>query len=290
MNPTNTDPAAPLVEQVRLRYAGAAVRAGATPAAGTTAAPDSASCCGPSCCGGDVDAAALARAVGYDEKDLATAGEGNLGLGCGNPLALAAIRPGMTVLDLGSGAGFDAFLAAERVGPTGRVLGVDMTDEMLALARANAARRGATNVEFRHGRLEALPVEDGTVDLVISNCVLNLVPDKAAAFREIARVLAPGGTISVSDLVLLAPLPESVRGSVEAYVGCIAGASPIGEYVTRLFEVGLTDVQIPKVTNAALMVEGLQPAPGAGAGGLPPGDVAAAGRALVSAVFHARKP
>ena len=290
MNPTNTDPDAPLVEQVRMRYAGAAVRAGATPTAGTTPVPESASCCGPCCCGGDVDAAALARAVGYDEKDLATAGEGNRGLGCGNPLALAAIQPGMTVLDLGSGAGFDAFLAAERVGPTGRVLGVDMTEEMLALARANAAKRGATNVEFRQGRLEALPVEDGTVDLVISNCVLNLVPDKAAAFREIARVLAPGGTISVSDLVLLAPLPESVRGSVEAYVGCIAGASPIGEYVTRLFEVGLTDVQIPKVTNAALMVEGLQAAPGAGAGGLPPADVAAAGRALVSAVFHARKP
>jgi SAM-dependent methyltransferase len=244
MNPTTNDSDAPIVEQVRLRYAGAAVRAGATPAADTKAAPEAASCCGPSCCGGDVDAATLARAVGYDDKDLATAGEGNLGLGCGNPLALAAIKPGMTVLDLGSGAGFDAFLAAERVGPTGRVIGVDMTDEMLALARRNAAARGATNVEFRKGRLEALPVEDGTVDLVISNCVLNLVPDKAAAFREIGRVLAPGGTISVSDLVLLAPLPESVRGSVEAYVGCIAGALHIDDYLGAIRAAGFSRVEV----------------------------------------------
>jgi len=289
MNPPTDDPKTTIVEQVRLRYAGAAVRAGATPTEETAKEPG-ASCCAPSCCGGDIDAATLARAIGYDEKDLATAGEGNLGLGCGNPLALAAIKPGMTVLDLGSGAGFDAFLAAERVGPTGRVIGVDMTEEMLELARRNAQARGATNVEFRKGRLEALPVEDGTVDLVISNCVLNLVPDKPAAFREIARVLAPGGTISVSDLVLLAPLPASVQASVEAYVGCIAGASPLGEYVTRLFEVGLADVQIPKVTSAALMVEGLERAPGIGQGSLPPADVAAAGQALVSAVFHARKP
>ena len=289
MNPTTADPNAALVDQVRVRYADAAVRAGATPAV-EASAPVADACCGTSCCGGDADAATLARAVGYDEKDLAVAGEGNLGLGCGNPLALAAIRPGMTVLDLGSGAGFDAFLAAERVGPTGRVIGVDMTDEMLALARKNAAARGATNVEFRQGRLEALPVEDGSVDLVISNCVVNLVPDKAAAFREIARVLAPGGTISLSDLVLLAPLPTSVQSSVEAYVGCIAGASPIGEYAARLFEVGLVDVSIPRVTNAALMVEGLDGVGAQGEGGLPPADVAAAGRAIVSAVFHARKP
>ncbi len=288
MNPTIADPNAALVEQVRARYAGAAVRAGATPVA-ESSAPATESCCGPSCCGGDTDAASLAKAIGYAEQDLALAGEGNLGLGCGNPLALAAIRPGMTVLDLGSGAGFDAFLAAERVGPLGRVIGVDMTDEMLALARRNAAARGATNVEFRQGRLEALPVEDGTVDLVISNCVVNLVPDKAAAFREMARVLKPGGTISVSDLVLLAPLPESVRSSVEAYVGCIAGASPIGEYVARLLEVGLVDVAIPRVTNAALMVEGLDRA-AADSGCCPPSaDVAAAGQVLVSAVFHARK-
>ena len=289
MNPTTADPTAALVEQVRARYAGAAVRAGATSAEQTEAMAAGA-CCGPSCCGGDTDAASLAKAIGYDEQDLAAAGEGNLGLGCGNPLALAAIRPGMTVLDLGSGAGFDAFLAAARVGPAGRVIGVDMTDEMLALARRNAAVRGATNVEFRQGRLEALPVEDASVDLVISNCVVNLVPDKAAAFREMARVLRPGGTISVSDLVLLAPLPESVRTSVEAWVGCIAGASPIGEYAARLFAVGLVDVSIPRVTNAALMVEGLDRVAGDGGCCPPTADVAAAGQVLVSAVFHARKP
>lgn len=289
MNPTTVDPNATLVDQVRARYAGAATRAGTAnaPASGTSAAG---SCCGPSCCGGDADATRVAKAIGYDEQDLALAGEGNLGLGCGNPLALAAIRPGMTVLDLGSGAGFDAFLAAERVGSSGRVIGVDMTEEMLALARKNAAARGATNVEFRQGRLEALPVEDATVDLVISNCVVNLVPDKAAAFREMARVLRPGGTISVSDLVLLAPLPESVRTSIEAWVGCIAGASPIGEYAARLFEVGLVDVSIPRVTNAALMVEGLDRAVANGGCCPPTTDVAAAGQALVSAVFHARKP
>ncbi len=289
MNPNTVDPNAPIVELVRARYAGAAVRASASASTVTDPKSDE-SCCGPSCCGGDADATALAKAIGYDETDLALAGEGNLGLGCGNPLALAAIRPGMTVLDLGSGAGFDAFLAAERVGPGGRVIGVDMTDEMLALARKNATARGATNVEFRQGRLEDLPVEAATVDLVISNCVVNLVPDKAAAFREMARVLKPGGTISVSDLVLLAPLPESVRTSVEAYVGCIAGASPIGEYVARLSEVGLVDVSIPRVTNAAMMVEGLDRAAPVGGCCPPAADVAAAGRVLVSAVFHARKP
>lgn len=273
-----------IVEQVRERYAGAARRA-----QGIEPEPAAKSCCGPSCCGGDGDAGSIARAVGYSDADLATAGEGNLGLGCGNPLALAAIRPGMTVLDLGSGAGFDAFLAAERVGPTGRVIGVDMTDEMLDLARRNAAQRGAGNVEFRKGRLEALPVDSGTVDLVISNCVINLVPDKAAVFAEIARVLAPGGTISISDLVLLGPLPELVRASVEAYVGCIAGASPLGEYPAGLLAAGLAEVSIPRLVGAALMVEGLQ-RPDAAGGALPAADVAQAARALASAVFHARKP
>jgi SAM-dependent methyltransferase len=274
-----------LVEQVRERYAGAALRAQGQ----ETGETPKASCCGPSCCGGDGDATSIARAIGYSEADLATAGEGNLGLGCGNPLALAAIQPGMTVLDLGSGAGFDAFLAAERVGPGGRVIGVDMTDEMIDLARKNATARGATNVEFRKGRLEALPLEDGSVDLVISNCVINLVPDKGKAFAEIARVLAPGGTISVSDLVLLGPLPASVQKSVEAYVGCIAGASPLGEYPASLLAAGLTEVSIPQVVGAGLMVEGLDGSSAQGSG-LPAADVAQAARALASAVFHARKP
>src|SRR5688572_22797725 len=237
------------VEQVRERYADVARRA-----AGTATETEAKSCCGPSCCGGATDAATIAKDLGYSDQDLATAGEGNLGLGCGNPLALAAIRPGMTVLDLGSGAGFDAFLAAERVGPTGRVIGVDMTEEMLALARQNAAARGASNVEFRGGRLEALPVADGSVDLVISNCVINLVPDKAAVFAEVARVLKPEGTISVSDLVLLGPLPEAVKADVEAYVGCIAGASPLGEYPALLLAAGLDEVTIPRLAGAGSMV------------------------------------
>ena len=264
-----------LVEQVRDRYAQVARRA-----AGEKTAEG---CCSTACCGGEGDAAAIARDLGYSEADLASAGEGNLGLGCGNPLALAALRPGMTVLDLGSGAGFDAFLAAERVGADGRVIGVDMTGEMLELARRNAAARGATNVEFRQGRLESLPVDDGSVDVVISNCVVNLVPDKAAVFAEIKRVLRPGGTLSLSDLALLSPLPESVRGDVEAYVGCIAGAAPLGTYPALLLAAGFRDVAIPRLVSAAAMVSGLE-------GEAPRADVAVAARALVSGVFQATKP
>ena len=264
-----------LVDRVRDRYAAIALRAGGT----ESLKPG---CCGPSCCGGEGDAAKIATELGYSEEDVARAGEGNLGLGCGNPLALAAIRPGMTVLDLGSGAGFDAFLAAERVGPAGRVIGVDMTDEMLDLARKNAAARGAVNVEFRRGRLEALPVEDASIDLVISNCVINLVPEKGLVFAEIARVLKPGGTISISDLALLGPLPDSVHTDVEAYVGCIAGAALLGEYPARLLAAGFTGVSIPRLTAAGSMVDGLETrAPGA--------DVAAAASALASAVFQATK-
>src|SRR5512141_1116467 len=146
-----------------------------------------------SCCG--APAADVARSIGYSDEELALAGDANLGLGCGNPLALTELGPGMTVVDLGSGAGFDAFLAWNRVGASGRVIGVDMTDDMLALARQNAEKRNATNVEFRKGFIEKLPVEDASVDLVISNCVINLSVDKPAVFREIARVLKPGGRI-----------------------------------------------------------------------------------------------
>ena len=167
----------------------------------------------------------LAATIGYSKEDVAFAGAGNLGLGCGNPLALAELAPGMTVLDLGSGAGFDAFLAWRQVGATGRVLGVDMTDDMLKQARLNAAQLGATNVEFRKGYIEQLPVEDNSVDFVISNCVINISPDKPAVFREIHRVLKPGGRFAVSDLVLLARLPDEVKNDVSAYVGCLAGAS-----------------------------------------------------------------
>jgi len=228
-------------------------------------------CAPQGCCGGGGDVADQARAIGYGDGEIASAGEGNLGLGCGNPLALAELRPGMTVLDLGSGAGFDAFLAAERVGPAGRVLGVDMTPEMLALAQKNAAARGATNVEFREGRIEALPVEDASVDLVISNCVINLSVDKRAVFREIFRVLKSGGAVSVSDLVLAQPLPEELKDDVESYVGCVAGASPIGDYLALLFEAGFAEVALPKVVSAAAMTSSATPF-------------------LVSATFRAVKP
>ncbi len=259
-----------IVEQVKERYGEAARRA----------AP------------GD-GAAEQARALGYSDAELAQAGEGNLGLGCGNPLALARIQPGMTVLDLGSGAGFDAFLAAERVGSGGRVLGVDMTPDMLELARRNASARGAQNVEFREGRIEALPVEDASIDLVISNCVINLSTDKAAVFREVFRVLKPGGAVSVSDLVLTEALPASVQQSIEAYVGCVAGASPVGDYLSQLFQAGFTEVALPKVVQASAMVEGAccgTEGGCCGSGTLAADDVAAASRALVSATFHAVKP
>jgi arsenite methyltransferase len=275
-----------IVEKVKERY-GATARHAAQSTGGACGCDRES----PNCCHETAD---QARALGYSEADLAQAGEGNLGLGCGNPLALAQIRPGMTVLDLGSGAGFDAFLAAERVGEGGRVIGVDMTPDMLALARRNAEARGATNVEFREGRIERLPVEDDTVDLVISNCVINLSTDKPAVFREVFRVLKPGGTVSVSDLVLTETLPASVQQSVEAYVGCVAGASQLGESIAHLFQAGFTEVALPKVVSATAMVEG----PGCcgseggccGTEALAPEDVAKASRALVSATFHARKP
>ena len=191
--------------------------------------------------------ASVAAAIGYSKEDLETAGDANLGLGCGNPLALSGIQPGMRVLDLGSGAGFDAFLAWRKVGPTGRVIGVDMTDDMLARARENAEKLGATNVEFRKGQIESLPVESNSIDLVISNCVINLSPDQPQVFREIARVLKSGGQFAVSDIVLLADLPEQVKNDVSAYVGCISGASPMGEYVRMALEAGLTSLTIPEI-------------------------------------------
>ena len=231
-----------------------------------------------------------AQVIGYSKEDLAAAGDANLGLGCGNPLALAEIQPGMTVLDLGSGAGFDAFLAWRKVGPAGRVIGVDMTDDMLARARENAAKLGATNVEFRKGFIEKLPVEDDSVDLVISNCVINLSTDKPAVFREIARVLKPGGRFAVSDLVLMRELPEIVAQSISAYVGCIAGASQMGEYVRLAFEAGLTQLAVPHIAYGKQLATVLAPAEGGCCG--PSGDAAivdAAARAIASIKLHGTK-
>ena len=201
----------------------------------------------------------VALSLGYSEQDLALAGQGNLGLGCGNPLALAEIRAGMTVLDLGSGAGFDAFLAWRQTGATGKVIGVDMTDDMLARARANAANLGATNVEFRKGHIENLPVESNSVDFIISNCVINLSPDKPAVFREIHRVLKAGGKFAVGDIVLLTALPEKISQDVSAYVGCIAGASLMHDYVRYAVEAGLVGLSIPQITNGGELAEALLP-------------------------------
>ncbi len=209
-------------------------------------------------CGcGSADTTALA--LGYSQQDIELAGQGNLGLGCGNPLALAGLRVGMTVLDLGSGAGFDAFLAWRQVGSTGKVIGVDMTDDMLDRARANAANLGATNVEFRKGNIENLPVDSNSVDFIISNCVINLSPDKPAVFREIYRALKPGGKFAVSDIVLLAALPEKISQDVSAYVGCIAGASLMHDYVRYAVEAGLVGLSIPQITNGRELAEAVLP-------------------------------
>lgn len=210
-----------------------------------------------SACGAPVED--VARSIGYSAEELALAGDANLGLGCGNPLALTEVQPGMTVLDLGSGAGFDAFLAWHRVGPTGRVIGVDMTDDMLSLARENASKRQATNVEFRKGHIEELPVDSNSVDYVISNCVINLSPDKPSVFREIARVLKPGGHFAVSDIVLLKALPESLVHDISAYVGCISGASLLSDYLGFALAAGLRDMSIPRIAHGRDLVDMLAP-------------------------------
>jgi SAM-dependent methyltransferase len=173
----------------------------------------------------------------------------NLGLGCGNPVALASLKEGETVLDLGSGAGFDCFLASQRVGPKGKVIGVDMTPEMLDRARENARKDGYNNVEFRLGEIENLPVADNTADVIISNCVINLSTDKAKVFSEAFRALKAGGRLMVSDIVLLKELPEFLKGSIEAYVGCIAGAMKRGDYVRTIRNAGFQDVRIVEQTS-----------------------------------------
>jgi arsenite methyltransferase len=231
-------------------------------------ARSSGSCCGsaPSSCGSPPGAAEdLARRIGYSAEELAALPEGsNLGLSCGNPNALASLQPGETVLDLGSGAGFDLFIAGRKVGSEGRAIGVDMTPEMLAKARANLTayreRAGMNNVEFRLGEIEHLPVADATVDAVISNCVINLSPDKPQVWREIARVLKPGGRVAVSDLALLKPLPEAVSEMVEALVGCVAGAVLVSETERMARDAGLTEIVLhPKSSYIDGMVDWQDP-------------------------------
>jgi len=202
-----------------------------------------------SCCGGASLAGEISKKIGYTEQDLATVPEGaNLGLGCGNPVALASLHEGDIVLDLGAGAGFDCFLAAQRVGASGRVIGIDMTPEMIAKARENAQKSNYNNVEFRLGEIEHLPVADNSVDVTISNCVINLVPDKRTAFAEIFRVLKPGGRLMISDIVLLKELPDFIKNSAAAYVGCISGALMKDEYLKTIRETGFEAVQIVEET------------------------------------------
>jgi arsenite methyltransferase len=235
-------------KQVRDRYASAANK--------------KTSCCGPasSPCFGrpDLSQESDSQKVGYSSEELASIpDDANLGLGCGNPSALAGLKNGEVVLDLGSGAGIDCFLAARKVGPSGRVIGVDMSPEMLDRARENVRKSGAKNIEFRLGEIENLPVADDSVDVIISNCVINLSTDKPQVFKEAFRVLRPGGRLMVSDLALKKPLPKAIRESVEAYVACVAGALVKDEYLGAIRNAGFKDVSVvsEKVFPAELVLE-----------------------------------
>jgi len=212
------------------------------------AAAEGSSCCGPAasfCCGPTTAAPDKALRMGYSEADLAIVPQGaNLGLGCGNPQAIAAIRPGETIVDLGSGAGFDCFLAARQTGSGGWVIGVDMTHEMLAKARVSATKIGAENVEFRLGELEHLPIADNSADVVISNCVINLVPEKARVFGEAFRVLKPGGRLAVADIVSTSPLPAKLATDPALLCGCVAGAATPAQIEEWLAEAGFSGIRI----------------------------------------------
>jgi SAM-dependent methyltransferase len=219
---------------------------------GATARGES-SGCKESCC-----TFTAAADLGYSAEDEALAGDGNLGLGCGNPVAIASLQKGQVVLDLGSGAGFDCFLAARAVGATGRVIGVDMTHDMLVKARENARKNGFSNVEFRLGEIEALPVADNCVDVIISNCVINLSPEKPRVFREAFRVLKPGGRLAVADVVATAPLPDEVKADWSAYTGCMAGASQINDLEAMLRNAGFVEIKIaPKDASRSFIREWL---------------------------------
>ena len=227
---------------VRKRYA----KAAKTKGSGCGCAPTT------SCCSAPTDEQ-VSKIIGYSEAEMNAVPEGaNLGLGCGNPTALASLKEGERVLDLGSGGGFDAFLAAKKVGKSGKVIGVDMTPEMLDKARANAKKGKYTNVEFRLGEIENLPVADKSVDVIISNCVINLSPDKKRVFEEAYRVLAPNGRLMVSDIVLLKPLPEAIQKSAEAYTSCVAGAEIKDKYLGLMRDAGFKDVKVLSEKNYPL--------------------------------------
>jgi arsenite methyltransferase len=256
-------------ELVRARYASIA--------AGTVAdgcAPTASSCCAPA----TATVRSKAQEMGYTAAELTAVPEGaNLGLGCGNPQAFAAMKPGEVVVDLGSGAGFDCLLAGPQVGPTGRVIGVDMTHEMLAKARANAAKVEAANVEFRLGEIEHLPVADNTADVIISNCVVNLAPDKAQVFREAFRVLKPGGRMAISDVVNIAPLSDDLQTDPALLCGCVSGAISAERVESLLRAAGFIDVAITVKPDSREMIASW--APGRGIE-----------KCVASAIIEARKP
>jgi arsenite methyltransferase len=261
---------AQIKEMVRARYGAIAATEDAA-----RCVPAVSSCCGPAT---PADSEEKSRRMGYSEAELAAVPDGaNLGLGCGNPQAIAAMQPGETIVDLGSGAGLDCFLAARQVGATGRVIGVDMTHEMLTKARDNTARVGAANVEFRLGELEHLPIADNIADVVISNCVINLVPDKAQVFREAFRVLRPGGRLAVSDIINTAPLPETLQSDPALLCGCIAGAAPADRVAAWLAAAGFADIRVTANHASRELIKGWAPGHGIE-------------DHIVSAVIEARKP
>jgi len=290
--PESSTPVAPdqLRETVRAKYAAQALRVAETNAA----------CCAPSCCGGTATADPITGDL-YSQDDAAAIPLQALqaSLGCGNPTALAELKPGETVLDLGSGGGIDVLLSARRVGPSGFAFGLDMTDEMLALAEENRRKAGAENVQFLKGQIEAIPLPDNAVDVVISNCVINLAADKAQVLREAHRVLRPGGRFAVSDVVAQGALPEDLRRDMEAWVGCVAGALEEREYRRLLAEAGFAeiDVEVTRVYDPQELAESARG--GSCCGGdrgtaewdlSAYGRFAASGGRLVSAFVRARKP
>jgi SAM-dependent methyltransferase len=223
-----------------------------------TGAVTSGCCNSTGCCG--TAAPTSSADIGYSDAERFSVPEGaDLGLGCGNPQAIASLQPGERVLDLGSGAGFDAFLAARQVGPTGHVIGIDMTAEMIARARANAAKSALDQVEFRLGEIEHLPVADASVDVIMSNCVINLSTDKPAVFREAFRVLAPGGRLAISDIVAVAPLPAALEQDLAAYTGCISGAALIADLETMMRAAGFTEIRVDLKGDSRALISGWAP-------------------------------
>jgi len=280
-------------QQVSQRYGAIARERGGVGEAASTGSASS--CCGTSssssvaeaevpaaekassCCGSSNTATEKAARLGYSAADVAAAPEGaDMGLGCGNPIAIASIKPGEVIVDLGSGGGFDCFLAAKAAGETGRAIGVDMTPDMIRASRANARKRGVSNVEFRLGEIESLPVADATADLIISNCVINLSPDKPAVVRESYRVLKDGGRLAISDIVATAPIPPDIQADMAARVGCVAGAAHVDDFRAMLVAAGFRDIRILLKESSREMISRWTP-------GKPSGDY------VVSALIEAVK-